>query len=137
MAGYIPGMESIFGGLLVSVIIMRIGRPDLYIDWICAGIVQVCLGFILVKSPDLEYFSVFFIAMLLLATLRVFIGMTIPSASLWAGGLTTFFCLASSTLDRVASFALAPDVIVATDLALTGISIASFGLSIRSKEREP
>jgi len=36
-----PGMASLFGGLLLAIIVIRLGRPKLYFDWIVVGALHV------------------------------------------------------------------------------------------------
>src|SRR3546814_20636128 len=51
MPGYWPGMSAIFGGLLISIIILRIARPRIYWDWAALGILEVGLGVLLTLDP--------------------------------------------------------------------------------------
>src|SRR3546814_1227624 len=51
MPGYWPGMSAIFGGLLISIIILRIARPRIYWDWAALGILEVGLGVLLKLDP--------------------------------------------------------------------------------------
>ncbi len=136
--GYRPGMGAVFGGLLTGIITIRVARPALYMDWIATGILQIGLGFILSGEPQLAAmpaFALFCILFAALGTVRLWIGATLEpgkgAASLMAGGLTSLFCVAWAVIDRFAAIGVASDVIVATDLLLTGISIVGFGLALR------
>lgn len=138
MNGYWPGMGAIFGGLLIAIIIIRVARPALYLDWIAVGALQAALGLILSRDPQLAAapgFALFCLVFVALGLLRLWIGVTLEpgkgAASLMAGGLTSLFCVAWVMLDRFAAIGVASDVIVATDLLLTGFSIVGFGLALR------
>lgn len=138
MNGYWPGMGAMFGGLLTGIIIIRLSRPELYLDWIAAGILQIGLGLMLSRDAQLvapSEFALFCLVFVALGTLRLWIGATLEpgkgTASLMAGGLTSLFCVGWAILERFAAIGVAWDVIVATDLLLTGFSIFGFGLALR------
>ncbi len=136
--GYWPGMGAVFGGLLIGIIIIRIARPALYLDWIAAGVLQAGLGIILSRDPTLSFIPAFILfcgVFAVLAMLRLWIAATLTpgkgSASLMAGGLTSMFCIAWAIVDRLTGSVVTPDAILATDLMLTGASIIGFGLTLR------
>lgn len=138
--GYSPGMASMFGGLLLAIIIVRIGRPAIYFDWIAVGLLYVGIGVLLSANPWLSPVRAFVLFCLLFtasALLRTWIGVTLDARGsdwLTANGLTALFCVAWAIGCRVmAASRPSPDVIVAVDLMLTGLSIAGFGLSLRGR----
>lgn len=135
---YWPGMASIFGGLLISIIIIRISRPKLFWDWIALGTLHTTLGFLLTKSPSLwssQSFVVFCALLLATAILRLWIGATLVQwngrSYLLASGLTGLFCTGWAVATRLTSSPTSPDFILAVDLLITGLSIAGLGLSLR------
>lgn len=139
MDGYFPGMGTIFGGLLIGIIILRIARPAVYLDWIAAAILQVSLGFFLAQQPGLlsgSTFALFCLIFIILGIVRLWIGVTREpgkgAASLMAGALTSLFCVTWAVFDRFATLGVSPDVILATDLILTGASVIGFGLASKA-----
>jgi hypothetical protein len=136
LGAYRPGMASLFAGLLLSIIMVRIGRPQLYLDWIAKGIFYSWLGSILLGDPALESvwsFSLFYI--LLVGLLIIWIGATLGPddgrAWLVAGGLSNLLCAAWATVDRCVAQHIEPDLVLSTSLLLLGLSICGFGLSLR------
>ncbi|EJN06751.1 hypothetical protein [Phyllobacterium sp. YR531] len=136
--GYWPGMSSIFGGLLLSIVLTRMGRPVLYLDWIANGVVRVGLGFLLsndslfASTLSLVLFCSLFTTS---AVLTIWIGLTlnIVNGRAWlvAQGLVGLFCVAWTIFDHFTLANIRPDVILAVDLLLHGLAIAGVGLSLR------
>jgi uncharacterized membrane protein HdeD (DUF308 family) len=140
MANYWPGMASIFGGLLLSIIVIRISRPKVYLDWILAGSLHTVLGIMVTEHPLLlptSAFAIFCVLLTSLAVVRVWIGLTAEwmSGGTWlvASGLSGLFCVAWAILSRYFFITTSPDVILTTDLLLTGLSISGFGFALRRK----
>lgn len=140
IAGYCPGMASIFGGLLLAIIIIRLGRPALYFDWIANGLLHIGLGLLLTKDPFLLSWSSFLLFSILLAgsaLLMTWIGMTldIPGGRAWlmAGGLASLICVAWLVVERLTVTFVEPDVVLGVVLLLLGLSIAGLGLSLKRR----
>lgn len=138
---YMGGLASIVGGLLQFLLILRIGSPDIYGDWISLGILDTCLGVVLTLDPGLAFWMSPALFTLLLAAsslLRIWIGLTLAtgSAFTWLGtsGLMGLFLLlwlwgathAFSGFDRL----VAVDLVLRVDLLLRGAAIVGFGLSL-------
>lgn len=140
VSGYWPGMASIFGGLLLAIIMMRLGRPVLYLDWVLNGAFHIGLGLLLTKDPFLLSswsFPLFATLLASSALLMTWIGMTldIPGGRDWlmAGGLASFGCVVWSVIERSTVTIVEPDVVLGVVLLLLGLSIAGLGLSLRRR----
>ncbi|MCM5555781.1 hypothetical protein [Pleomorphomonas sp. NRK KF1] len=138
---YLTGLASIVGGLLQVLLILRIGSPDVYGDWVSLGMLDACLGMLLTFDPGLALWTSPALFALLLAAsslVRIWIGLTLAtgSAFTWLGtsGLMGFFLLlwlvgathALSGFDRL----IALDLVLRVDLFLRGAAIVGFGLSL-------
>lgn len=137
---YWPGMASLFAGLLFAIIIIRLGRPALYIDWVANGVLHVCLGIVLTNDAYLlsTWFAISFYTLLIACGLTTtWIGVTLPFGngrpSFVAGGLASLVVAASAIFDRLVTQAIAPDTILASLLLLLGLSTSYLGLSLRRK----
>lgn len=138
---YLTGLASIVGGLLQFLLVLRIGSPDIYGDWISLGLLDACLGVVLTFDPGLAFWMSPALFTLLLAAsslVRIWIGLTLAtgSAFTWLGtsGLMGLFLLlwlwgathAFSGFDRL----VAVDLVLRVDLLLRGAAIVGFGLSL-------
>ena len=138
---YLGGLASIVGGLLQVLLMLRIGGPDIYGDWVSLGLLDTCLGVVLTFDPGLALWTSSALFTLLLAAsslLRIWIGLTLAtgSAFTWLGtsGLMGLFLLlwlwgatnAFSGFDRL----VAVDLVLRVDLLLRGAAIVGFGLSL-------
>jgi hypothetical protein len=144
IGGYRPGMGFVFAGLLVGIIVLRIARPLLYLDWIAVGLLKIILGVILGSAPSqttLLAFISFSLVFTILAMLKVWIGIAFPpgkaAASLTAGGFVSLFCVAGVVVTRMAKLGISVDTILAIDLTITGFSIIGFGLAMRPSQSLP
>lgn len=138
MTSYWPGMASIFGGLLLSIIIIRIGSPELFLDWIVFGTLQTTLGLLLTKQPSLAltaWFALFCLLLAASAALRLWIGVTLDAGNggawLAASGFTGFFCTFWAISCRLLGIIIDPDVVLAVDSLVSGLSIIGLGFSLR------
>lgn len=136
--GYLPGLESILGGLVFAIIILRLARPAFYPDWIAIGLLQTVMGCVVSIDPELHSagaFSVVCSLLLALSGLRLWTGeMVRPrrgAASLLAGGGTTPFLILWLIADRHFGLGTGPDMVLAADLLVAGFTIILFGLSLR------
>jgi len=138
---YLGGVASIIGGLLQVLLILRIGSPDVYGDWVSLGLLDTSLGVVLTFDPGLALSTSPALFTLLLAAsslVRIWIGLTLAtgSAFTWLGtsGLMGLFLLlwlwgathAFSGFDRL----VAVDLVLRVDLLLRGAAIVGFGLSL-------
>lgn len=138
---YLGGLASIVGGLLQILLILRMGSPQIYGDWVSLGVLDTCLGVVLTFDPGLALSMSPALFTLLLASsslLRIWIGLTLAtgSAFTWLGtsGLMGLFLLlwlwgatyAFSGFDRL----VAVDLVLRVDLLLRGAAIVGFGLSL-------
>lgn len=137
LLGYWPGTNAILGGLLLSIIIIRLGSPRLYHDWIAMSLLQVGLGFLLVNDPLLTTvwsFDLFCLLLAIVATLMTWIGKTMDiNGGVWlaAGGLTNFNCIAWAIVGRYAAPHVKPDIVLAASMLFLGLSIIGLGFSSR------
>lgn len=144
---YFPGMASLFGGLLQTVLIMKIASPDVYADWIFMGLCDVLIGALLLVDPGLAAglsLAAFLLCFALSALIRVWIGLTFRAANAftWIGssGLVGLFLLAWFVLAVVFSsdvkldLPMASDLVLRADLTLRGVALMGFGLSLRNRD---
>ncbi len=80
LADYSPGFPAIFSGAMLCIIVIRIGRPALYLDWIASGLLYIGLGSLLsshavTASP--MAFALFCALFLASALLRIWIAATL------------------------------------------------------------
>lgn len=136
--GYWPGMESVFAGLLIAVIIVKLAHPLVYMDWIALAVLEIALGVALEKetaSASSSAFLVLALTFIALGLTKLWIGVTFVSGqagvSLTAGGLAGLFCASCLLADRLSELGIGSQTIVATDLMITGFSIIGFGLALR------
>lgn len=127
---YRPGMAAIFGGLLLSIIMIRLGRPELYFDWIATGLLHVALGLTLISDPLLTTdgsFTLFSVLLLVTNLLTIWIGATLAIIAgrpwLIASGLTSLLCLAWMVFGPETTRLVEPDFVSAVELLLLGFSI--------------
>jgi uncharacterized membrane protein HdeD (DUF308 family) len=131
-------MAATFGGLILAIIMIRISRPKLYVDWILIGIAYLRLGLMLMRDPLLSsrtLFAFFYVLLAASALLTLWIGATLAAGvngASWlvAAGLTNLFCSAMAVFSHFLTFIPLPDTILAVDLLLLGIAIAGVGISL-------
>ena len=133
------GLSAIFGGSMLCIAIVRIGRPAIYLDWVVSALLYIGLGIVLaghsalLSTPVFGLFCLLFIAS---ALLRTWIGATLDAGGgtswLIAGGLTGLFCVAWMIFMRLGAIDVDPDFVLSVDLMVHGVSIAGFGLSLRA-----
>lgn len=135
---YRPGMAAIFGGLLLSIIVIRLGRPELYLDWIMNGALHVAFGLLLVKDSMLTTgwsFTMFTLLLLASSLLTIWIGATlaVPGGRAWliASGKTSLLCVAWIIFDPGAVPIVKPDFVSAVELLLLGFSILGLASAVR------
>lgn len=136
--GFDPGIGALFGGALVGIIIVRIGSPKLYWDWILLATLIAISGSLVSaradSSSDITCAPV--IATLAFgATTKIWIGRTHPPAlmaPLLAGGITSLFCAVTLVIDYVFRVGIGPGRIVSIDLGITGLAIIYAGFASRN-----
>jgi uncharacterized membrane protein HdeD (DUF308 family) len=75
-------MAATFGGLILAIIMIRISRPKLYVDWILIGIAYLGLGLMLMRDPLLSsrtLFAFFCVLLAASALLTLWIGATLAA----------------------------------------------------------
>lgn len=134
---YLPGMSSMFGGLLVCIIMLRLSRPAIYLDWVALGLIQICLGFqVQLKLTSVfSGFVVFQLGLVVSASLLIVIGFRTPffegRSSLLAGGICSLIVSATSVVESLVSGQLSPDNILLITLTIMGLSLVGMSSSIR------
>jgi len=141
--GYWPGMGSVFAGLLIGIIIMRLARPRIYFDWIAVAALKIALGLMLAADPLRDTFipfAQFSLLFTMLSGLKLWIGLTLPqgkaAASLLAGGFASLFCAMTFMIDYFVELGIGAETVLAIDLIVTGFSIIAFGLALRPIKSE-
>lgn len=137
---YRPGMASLFAGLLLSIIVIRLGRPKLYLDWIANGVLHVCLGLILARDPYLVstwYPILFYLLLMACALMTTWIGLTMGAEegrpAFLAGGISILVVAISAIVDAHGVRSIAPDVVLAASLLLLGLSTGALGMALRKR----
>jgi uncharacterized membrane protein HdeD (DUF308 family) len=136
--GYFGGSSALFSGVTIAFIISRIARTEIYSDWLWNAVFYLGVGLTLCKDESLDQIlSSFLICILLLlsSAARVWIGLTAMrrAAAAWMllsgiiAGLVPLWIIFARALHMAA----APEIAVALDSLLQGISIAGFGVSLR------
>ncbi|WP_026791721.1 hypothetical protein [Pleomorphomonas oryzae] len=144
---YFPGMASIFGGFLQSLLILRMAGPAIYADWLCMGLCDILIGGVLIFDSGLSgglSLAAFGLCFALSSLARIWIGLTyrIANAFTWMGssGLAGLFLLAwflvvlLSTNDIGLELPMAADLVLRADLTLRGVALMGFGLSLRNRD---
>ncbi|MDX3924716.1 MAG: hypothetical protein QHC90_02750 [Shinella sp.] len=138
--GYRPGMASLFAGLLFSIIVIRLGRPKLYLDWIVVGALHICLGLMLTRDPNLVstwYPILFYLFLMACALMTTWIGLTMDAAEerppLVAGGVSSLVVVIGAIVDASVTRKIAPDMVLATSLLLLGLSAGTLGMALRKR----
>lgn len=127
---------AVFGGMMLCIGLVRIGRPAFLLDWFLSGLCYIGLGFILSIDPALAspaLFGLFCVLFVASALLRLWIGVTTCDATGWlvTSGLTGLFCAGWPVLTRLTGPALDMQLVLAVDLLVYGLSISGFALSLR------
>lgn len=138
LAGYDPGFPAIFGGAMLCIIVIRIGRPALYADWMASGLLYISLGSLLsshAAPASALAFALFCALFLASALLRIWTAATLRAADggLMAGGVTGLCCAAWLAITQLAGAPADPDIVLSADVMLHGIAIAGFGLFLGRK----
>ncbi|MGR7997721.1 hypothetical protein [Xanthobacter sp. ZOL 2024] len=138
------GILAFYCGVLECMIIIRLGWPECYLDWMACGLFYMAFGGVLaghVRLAALPRFALFATLFLACAFLRIWITLSLPLASdrdrgagLLASALTGVFCGAWLIASRLVGAPGAPGVILAVDLMIYGVAVTGFGLSMRNKE---
>lgn len=129
-----PGHSFLFGGVAIVLFVLKIGRAEIYGDWIFNGLLYVVIGFQL--SSGVQYFPPPTIqtSVLLLATgpVQYWIGVTSSpeQAGAWFrfSGCVGIGCGVSGLLAHFTSIPLTSLSLAAVDLLFLSISTMGFGL---------
>ena len=135
------GSETLFAGLAIILFIGKIGRPQIYFDWLLFGATHAGIGLSLLPPEDTAStfsplaFSGFLIAS---GALRIWVGLTAdpPAAGGWitSSGCVGLLSGAAVAIAQVWKFPLPALNVVALDLLLLGIAIAGFALTLRESK---
>ncbi len=136
--GVVGGTPTIFGGVTIAIIIIKIARPEVYADWILSAAIYVGVGLSLfVGQARNEVLAQISFSVLLIAAgaVRIWIGLTVDreSAAVWlcsSGGIAMASGLVAFA-DWLFAMQFSLPAMLAVDLASLGISIARFGILVR------
>ena len=140
--GYFSGVSAIFGGVAIVLIVPRIARGDIYVDWMVNAILCILAGAALSSDENLAHIStLIYICVLLLAcgAIRIWIGLTASpeDGAIWI--LSSGCVAALGALWIVFAWLLVVPrtaaLILAFDTLFQGIAISGFGLSLRDTRR--
>ncbi|WP_147181636.1 MULTISPECIES: hypothetical protein [Alphaproteobacteria] len=138
--GYWPGMAAMFSGLLISIIIFRIGRPKIYWDWAVLGALEIGIGITLKTDPLLlsPLGSLLFYGLLAMSAVQLYvIGASTKPAKAWtwlgAGGIANMVVTTLGCLDHFTSKTISAETAVLTTLMIIGLSLIGLGTSLRPK----
>lgn len=141
---YRPGTASLFGGIMLAILIIRLGRPKVFLDWTLIGTLHVWLGLIVTNDPMLISswsLALFWMLLTVSSALKVWIGKTLVHRS--EGSAWPLACGFASLLSAVVwgiinwvTLTIEPDVMLATDLLLLGLSICGLGLYLRREMKQ-
>lgn len=140
---YRPGLALIFGGLFLSIVVIKMAGPRLYLDWLTIGALRIALGVLLAKDPFLQTvssFALFCTLLMAAALLMTWIGATHIMGKgrewLMASGLTSACFVFLIFIVRYIRLSIVPDIVLATDQLLFGVSLIGFGLSLRDHRQQ-
>ncbi|WP_152025791.1 hypothetical protein [Agrobacterium tumefaciens] len=140
LSGYMPGTASMFGGLIICIIMLRLSRPAIFLDWTFFGIVQVLLGIQVQTglSSDVPVgTAMFYLGLVASAVLLIVIGIQthLPEGRAWllAGGICSMIISVASIAEAVTSGHLGPDNTLLITLMIAGLSVVGMGVSLKKK----
>lgn len=140
LSGYMPGTASMFGGLIICIIMLRLSRPAIFLDWTFFGIVQVLLGIQVQTglSSDVPVgTAMFYLGLVASAVLLIVIGIQthFPEGRAWllAGGICSMIISVASIAEAVTSGHLGPDNTLLITLMIAGLSVVGMGVSLKKK----
>lgn len=138
--GYWPGMSAVFSGLLISIIIFRIGRPKIYWDWAFLGALEISLGIMLKTDPFLvsALNALLFYGLLAMSAVQLcVIGASLKLRKAWAwlgaGGIANLVVTTLGCLDHFTSKIISVETVLLTTLMIVGLSLIGLGVSLRPK----
>lgn len=134
--GHFGGSSAMFGGVAIAIYIIKIGRSEIYLDWILHALFYVCAGLVLSVDETLSAASsVILFCILLLASgaARIHIGLSAEPRAGAAWIASSGFVAVLNTVWVGATWifgaSASPAVIVAIDTTFQGLSIVAFGRS--------
>ncbi|NTF00099.1 hypothetical protein G6M16_024450 (plasmid) [Agrobacterium tumefaciens] len=140
MPDYWPGMPAIFSGLVIAIIIMRIGRPKIYWDWVSLGALEITLGVLLKNDPVLAsaLYALPFYGLLAMSAVQLgVIGASIKPNKAWtwlgAGGAANIIVTTLGCIDHFTSKSISAETALMTTLMIIGLSLIGLGKSLRPK----
>ncbi|MRH98636.1 hypothetical protein [Agrobacterium tumefaciens] len=140
LSGYMPGMASMFGGLIICIIMLRLSRPAIFLDWTFFGIFQVLLGMQVQIGLSSEIplgTAIFYFSLVASALLLIVIGIQTNflegRAWLLAGGLCSLILSVASIAEAVTIGHLGPDNTLLISLLIAGLSVVGMGVSLKKR----
>lgn len=135
------GSEPLFAGVAIVLFIAKIGRQQIYGDWLLCGAVYAGVGVsLLSKGSSSEAWSLvaFCLCLITSGAARIWVGLCAdpPAAGAWlvaSGGIGMLGSLAAAVA-KVWELPLSPLSVAATDLLLLAIAVAGFGLTLRDSK---
>jgi uncharacterized membrane protein HdeD (DUF308 family) len=132
------GGSAIFSGIAVLLLIQKISRTRIYVDWMFNAIFYIGVGLTLYADEALDHI----LPLVLVCTFlfasglsRIWIGVTgePQAAASWmlSSGCIALFSVLWIAGDQAFQMPTTPSIILALDALFQGISIAGFGLSLK------
>lgn len=136
--GSFGGEVAILGGAAVALLVVKIARTAVYIDWMLNGLFSIAAGFVLQADRSLgQLSSLILIFSFLLASglARIWIGLvhSPPRAANWMLSSGCIAVLASVWIagSWILNLPTRPPLILAIDTFFQGLSIAGFGFALK------
>jgi uncharacterized membrane protein HdeD (DUF308 family) len=139
IVGNLNGISAIYAGVAIIIVILKLGRGKICIDWISAAAFYFCAGLVVRSDNTLPYTicSILLCTLFLFSALsRISIGL---SASPQRAAVWMFYSGILATIGAILiGIALtyhmraAPQFIISLDTIFLGVSIANFGYSRQS-----
>lgn len=137
--GHFGGGTAIFSGAILFVLIQKISRTRIYLDWTLNGVSFMAVGCVLYANEALDhsYSLVLFCTFLLASGLsRIWIGYTTePQAASWilSSGSIALLAVLWIVGAQVLQISTSPSNVLAFDILFQGVSIVGFGLSLKDR----
>jgi hypothetical protein len=137
------GTSSGFSGIAIVIIISKISKPSIYIDWTLAGLLCVLVGALFhadetLVSPDLLIAGC--ISLSAAAVTRIWIGVTAfpPSAGSWLF-ISSCFAVAGSMwvlIGTIANWPVTPRLVLICDTFVLGLCVLGFASCVSSSRQD-
>ena len=134
IVGNLSGISAIYGGVATIIVILKLGRGKICIDWILAAAFYFGAGLVVRSDNTLPYtiFSILLCTLFLLSAFsRISIGLsTSPQgAAVWMlySGILAIMGAILIGIALAHDMRAAPQFIISLDTIFLGVSIANFG----------